>query len=307
MAVHRWLLELLVEAGMPRERIAVINGEIAKDPVRRLAISDEFNGVPAVVAPTAPSREEIMPRYDVVIANQAAYEGIDLHRRTCTVYHLDLPWEPNTLRQRNGRAVRQGNLQSNVDIKVLMVRRSLDVVRYEYIPGKLRWMSDLIESADNALSNPAADNEIDSEAMVLFMTKDEESAKAAIAALKASQEMRRRKQIAGRAWRDFELLVSRVKSLRNSSLDSERKLIIEEEIKKLRRSIENIPGMCGRIHGSWPTSIGDIAIDHDLDINTVPIIDGWTLHGAVRDRQSQGTGLRLARVWNCRMVQTGYE
>ena len=289
VAVHRWLLELLVEAGMPRERIAVINGEIAKDPVRRLAISDEFNGVPAVVAPDGTIEvEEIMPRYDVVIANQAAYEGIDLHRRTCTVYHLDLPWEPNTLRQRNGRAVRQGNLQSNVDIKVLMARRSLDVVRYEYILGKLRWMSDLIESADNALSNPAADNEIDSEAMVLFMTKDEESAKAAIAALKASQEMRRRKQIAGRAWRDFELLVSRVKSLRNSSLDSERKLIIEEEIKKLRRSIENIP------EDVWPYSWvlahldRDIAIDHDLDINSVPIIDGWTLHGAVEIGKVQG-------------------
>ena len=32
------------------------------------------------------------PAYDVVIANSVAYEGIDLHIRTCVVHHLDLPW-----------------------------------------------------------------------------------------------------------------------------------------------------------------------------------------------------------------------
>lgn len=278
VAVHRWLVELLVEAGVPRERIAVINGEVVPDAQRRLAISDQFNGVPAVVAPDGTIEvEEIEPQFDVVIANQAAYEGIDLHRRTCTVYHLDLPWEPNTLRQRNGRAVRQGNLQSNVDIKVLMARRSLDVVRYEYILGKLRWMSDLIDSADNSLSNPAADNEVDSESMVLFLTRDEESAKAAIESIRASQEAKRRKVIANRAWRDFEALLSRTKSLRNTSLDAERRLIIEEESRKLRRGIEQIPS------DIWPYTWilahldRDVLIDHDIDQNTVPVIQDWTL------------------------------
>ncbi len=44
-----------------------------------------------------------------------AYEGIDLQVRTCQVIHLDLPWEPATLQQRNGRAVRQGNNQAVIE------------------------------------------------------------------------------------------------------------------------------------------------------------------------------------------------
>ena len=159
IAVHRWLVMLLVAAGFPKERIAIINGSVAKDPVKRLAIADKFNGTPAVIAPDGTVEVEAQdPEYDVVICNMAAYEGIDLHLRTCRVYHLDLPWEPNTLRQRNGRAIRQGNRQAVVEIKFLLARKSLDVVRLEYVLGKLRWMSDLIQSADNQTSKGRALN-----------------------------------------------------------------------------------------------------------------------------------------------------
>ncbi|MFY0531504.1 helicase-related protein [Nannocystis pusilla] len=55
----------------------------------------------------------------MVIANSVAYEGIDLQRRTCMIHHIDLPWTPADLQQRNGRAVRQGNKQ-----RVVMVENS---------------------------------------------------------------------------------------------------------------------------------------------------------------------------------------
>jgi superfamily II DNA/RNA helicase len=241
IAVHRWLVELLVQGGIPRERIAVINGDVVKDAAKRLTISDKFNGVPAVIAPDGTVEvEEIEPEFDVVIANQAAYEGIDLHRRTCIVYHLDLPWEPSTLRQRNGRAVRQGNLQSNVDIKFILARKSLDVVRFEYILGKLRWMSDLIESADNNLANPAADNELDSEQMVLFLAQDEESAKESIRELREQQERRRRNAIIKRCWEDVTSLWSRENAIKRTD-DEEKRLILMEEQRQLLSRISRVP------------------------------------------------------------------
>ncbi len=290
VAVHRWLVELLVEAGIVRSRIAVINGEVAKDAMKRLDISDKFNGIPAVVAPDGTIEvEEVSPSFDVVIANQAAYEGIDLHRRTCMVYHLDLPWEPSTLRQRNGRAVRQGNLESNVSIRFLMARRSLDVVRYEYILGKLRWMSDLIESTDNSLSNPAADSEIDSESLVLFMSRDEDEAKAAIATLRAQQEAKRRRQIATRAWRDLEAVQQRRRSLRmldtaDSGLtpaeQSERRIVLVEDIRRITA------GLVSLSPESWPFAWvvqleRPFVIEHDRMQNTIPIVEDWTLGGKI--------------------------
>ena len=253
--------------------------------MRRLEISDKFNGVPEVVAPDGTIEvEAIAPAFDIVIANQAAYEGIDLHRRTCLVYHLDLPWEPSTLRQRNGRAVRQGNLESNVTIRFLMARRSLDVVRYEYILGKLRWMTDLISSSDNSLSNPAADSEIDSESLVLFMSQDEEEARLAIAQLKEAQERRRERAISSRAWRDFEALLQRRASLKAIEFQQaggllgpeyeERRTVLTNDIARLSASLASIP--------SWPYAWvlplnRPVLIEHDSMQESIPIVEDWTL------------------------------
>jgi hypothetical protein len=44
-----------------------------------------------------------------MIANSVGGEGANLQRRTCAVHNVDLPWDPMTRRQRNGRADRQGN------------------------------------------------------------------------------------------------------------------------------------------------------------------------------------------------------
>ena len=40
-------------------------------------------------------------------AAPVAYEGIDLQRRTCSIHHVDFPWTPADLEQRNGRGYRQ--------------------------------------------------------------------------------------------------------------------------------------------------------------------------------------------------------
>lgn len=309
VAVHRWLVELLVRSGVPKARIAVINGEVVKDAAKRLTISDKFNGVPAVIAPDGTIEvEEIEPEYDIVIANQAAYEGIDLHRRTCIVYHLDLPWEPNTLRQRNGRAVRQGNLQSNVDIKFILARKSLDVVRFEYILGKLRWMSDIIESADNNLANPAADNELDSEQMVLFLAQDEESARESIRELREQQERRRREAMVKRCWDDVTSLWSRENAIKRTD-DDEKRLILQEEQRQLLSRLSKVPDTVWPY--AWllfhlPRGV-EITLDHDYESRSIPILPDWTMGGRIELGRVSGTayGWRAfgSATWNLRDQQ----
>ncbi|MFY0531708.1 helicase-related protein [Nannocystis pusilla] len=76
----------------------------------------------------------------MVIANSVAYEGIDLQVRTCTIHHLDLPWTPADLEQRNGRAVRQGNTLGTVQIYYYFADGSTDGYRFSLIDGKAGWL-----------------------------------------------------------------------------------------------------------------------------------------------------------------------
>ncbi len=287
IAVHRWLVMLLVAAGFPKERIAIINGSVAKDPVKRLAIADKFNGTPAVIAPDGTVEVEAQdPEYDVVICNMAAYEGIDLHLRTCRVYHLDLPWEPNTLRQRNGRAIRQGNRQAVVEIKFLLARKSLDVVRLEYVLGKLRWMSDLIQSADNQTSNPAAQSELGAEQLVLFLANDPEEAKAAIVSLRAQQERQAQARVRNRCWEDLKAIVSREAAIRRSGDDEEKCVLLQKEQQELVSRLGRVPDT------TWPYgwliehAVRGHAMTFDnvyvgVDSSLFPVLQDWFLAGAI--------------------------
>ena len=191
IAAHAFVRNALVDAGMKPERIAVLNAVLAPTPAERLEIAEKFNG------------EGGAPVYDVVIANQTAYEGIDLQVRTCEVYHLDLPWEPATLQQRNGRAVRYGNSLAVVGIRYLLAQKSFDVIRFQMIAGKVGWMKDIVSSADRETSNPAADEQLSPEEMTLLLAQDEDAARAAIEEQKRQRALTLRKQVARQAWRSF--------------------------------------------------------------------------------------------------------
>jgi hypothetical protein len=102
-AAHYWLKQRMVAKGVRVERVAVLNGETAANTLDRQRIAEGFT-----------THEP--PLYDVVIANRIAYEGLNLQTRTCAIYHGDLPWEPATLQQRNGRGQRQGNRFDVIDI-----------------------------------------------------------------------------------------------------------------------------------------------------------------------------------------------
>ncbi|MCA9712638.1 MAG: hypothetical protein KDK70_42815, partial [Myxococcales bacterium] len=162
-AAHWWMRQVLIDEGIPAERIAVLNAEVAKTPADRQAIAEAFNGNPD---------EDLAPAYDVVIANQVAYEGVDLQTETCQIHHVDLPYEPATLQQRAGRAVRQGNQRSELPIKFYIAARSLDGFRFNLIQGKLGWMEALIAGTARATNNPAAQELISIEDLLIELSRN---------------------------------------------------------------------------------------------------------------------------------------
>ncbi|MFO0576120.1 MAG: SNF2-related protein [Polyangia bacterium] len=244
--VHYWLKTLLVIAGIPEARIAIFNAETAPGPARRQALAEGFNGVPPVLDEDGNVEQEgIPPLYDIVIANATAYEGIDLHVRTCQVYHIDLPWEPATLQQRNGRAVRQGNQQAVIKIYYLLSERSMDAVRFSMILGKLNWMKDILKSADRETNNPGAQAEMNPEELLLYLARDPEQARAAIEQQKKMLEEETRQRVRRQAWTSLRGIASRAQSLARVTDDLQRAQV-HREMDELRSYLSQVPAE------TWP-------------------------------------------------------
>ncbi len=93
----RYLVEQLRSAiaGTERadERIAVYHGRSSKD--ERIAVQAAFNASPA----RHPLR--------ILVATDAAREGLNLQAHCADSFHFDLPWNPSRLEQRNGRIDRK--------------------------------------------------------------------------------------------------------------------------------------------------------------------------------------------------------
>lgn len=94
---QRWLTTLLraalVDTERAAERIAVFHGPTPPD--RREAIKRAFNQSPA----EHPLR--------ILVATDAAREGLNLQAHCHDLFHFDVPWNPARLEQRNGRIDRK--------------------------------------------------------------------------------------------------------------------------------------------------------------------------------------------------------
>ncbi len=255
VAVHAWLVMLLTQAGFPQDRIAVFNADQAPNPARRQLLAERFNGVAPVLDDAGRVEQEgIAPQYDVVIANATAYEGIDLHVRTCQVYHIDLPWEPATLQQRNGRAVRQGNLQAVIRIFYLLSERSMDAVRFSMILGKLNWMKDILTSADRETNNPGAQAEMNPEELLLYLARDPEQAKAAIEEQRRMQAEETQARVRRQAWTSLRGIATRAQSLQRVT-DAAQRGQIQREMDELRGYLAQVPSE------TWPWFfLADVAL-----------------------------------------------
>jgi superfamily II DNA/RNA helicase len=249
VAAHRWVVQTLVKAGIPEGRIAVLNAEVAQAAADRQRIAREFNGEP---------EEGIAPKFDVVIANAIAYEGIDLQTRTCAIHHLDLPWEPATLQQRNGRGVRQGNTLANIEINYYFARRSQDGLRFNLIQGKLGWMTELLKSQARDTNNPGAQMDLGPEDILLLISRDPEKTARRLAEVKARREAEAKKKVAEDAARILRSANARFRKAERTEDPTEAaRLRLEGE--------ERLKDLANVDPSAWPWARWMYAVrDHDL-------------------------------------------
>ena len=67
------------------------------------------------------------------------------------VHHLDVPWRPSDIQQRNGRIIRQGNENKEVDIYHYITKGSFDNYLWATQENKLRYIKQIMTSKDDVL------------------------------------------------------------------------------------------------------------------------------------------------------------
>ena len=99
-ATHSWLQEVLTSGGWGGERLMVLHGGMDRDERERIKAA--FQEHPSI----SPVR--------ILLATDAASEGIDLQNHCNYLIHIEIPWNPNVMEQRNGRIDRHGQEEKTV-------------------------------------------------------------------------------------------------------------------------------------------------------------------------------------------------
>ena len=122
------IVEKLTERGVPEEQIAIVDGSVSKE--RRKQIADAMNS------------GEIR----VVIGSTGTLgTGVNMQKNLRAMHHLDAPWRPGDLEQRNGRGHRQGN-QWNSVIEYRYVTEGIDGRRWQVLVVKDKFIKEFLRS-----------------------------------------------------------------------------------------------------------------------------------------------------------------
>ncbi|MFA5607593.1 MAG: helicase-related protein [Leucobacter sp.] len=117
--IYTAIRDELIDRGMPAEKIRFIHD--AEKPEDRLRLFDECNR--GLVSVLFGSTEKMGT-------------GTNVQTRAVALHHVDVPWRPADLEQREGRIIRQGNQNSEVSIFNYVVEGSYDTVMWQKIEAK---------------------------------------------------------------------------------------------------------------------------------------------------------------------------
>ena len=121
------LKSILVAMGMPKEKIAFIHEADSEDK-KNLLFYDLRNG-------------------DISVVIGSTFKmglGVNVQDKLCALHHLDVPWRPADMVQREGRILRQGNLCDSVKIYRYITKGSFDAYSWQLLEKKQRFISQIL-------------------------------------------------------------------------------------------------------------------------------------------------------------------
>ena len=136
LGVHMKLKRILAkDGGIPASKITFISGA-AEKLGKEYDLLDIQNGFNA-------NGEN--NKYCIVIANKKAEVGINLQKGCQAIHHASINWTPDSITQRNGRGVRQGNTTDIVNVYYYEADGTFDMYRKRLVESKASWIDSLMD------------------------------------------------------------------------------------------------------------------------------------------------------------------
>jgi hypothetical protein len=123
-SAYRWIRDELVRLGVPASEIAFMQDFKKSEAKQRLF--NDFNAGKVRV---------------LIGSSETMGTGVNVQARLKALHHLDVPWLPSQIEQREGRIVRQGNQHDEVDIFAYATLGSLDATMWQNNERKARFIA----------------------------------------------------------------------------------------------------------------------------------------------------------------------
>lgn len=132
--MRAWIEKRLIEAGIPREHIAFMR-DFKQSHKKERMFADMREG-----------------KKRILIGGKEMETGTNVQKRLAYLYHLDAPWFPASVEQREGRANRQGNQNKKIWMKAFATKGSYDSTMWGMNARKARFIEQAMNGDDSVRS-----------------------------------------------------------------------------------------------------------------------------------------------------------
>ena len=127
--VYDDLRKKLIEKGIPENEIAYIHNAASETQKKELFGKVRSGQVRVLLGST-----------------QKMGAGTNVQTKLVALHHLDCPWRPSDLQQREGRIIRQGNENPEVDIYTYVTENTFDSYLYQLVENKQKFIGQIMTS-----------------------------------------------------------------------------------------------------------------------------------------------------------------
>ena len=127
--IYNYLKTELAKQGVPAEEIAFIHD--AKTDAQREALFREMRS----------GKKKIL-----IGSTDQCGTGVNVQAYITAMHHVDCPWKPSSIEQREGRGVRQGNENGEVAIYRYVTKGTFDAYSWSLVENKQRFISQVMTS-----------------------------------------------------------------------------------------------------------------------------------------------------------------
>ncbi|MDA8249131.1 MAG: lactate dehydrogenase, partial [Rhodospirillales bacterium] len=123
-SAYLWVRDELVRLGVPRAQIAFMQ-DFRKSAAKQALFNDVNSG-----------------RVRILLGStQTMGTGVNAQLRLVALHHLDVPWLPSDIEQREGRIERQGNQNEEIELYAYATLGSVDATSWQLLERKARFIA----------------------------------------------------------------------------------------------------------------------------------------------------------------------